>query len=183
MRTKFSPLSIQIKGGESIKIRESETADASKWIELIKAYLSDSDTIPLLPGEFSFDEEKAVAHIGKFLLNSKDLILLAEHNGTVIGNIDLTSQHRERLKHTAMIGMGVAEEWRNRGIGSAMLSGVVDWARHHPEIEMLWLNVYSSNLAGLSLYKRFGFVECGRTPRMFKHGEDYHDNIKMYLMV
>ncbi len=183
MRTKFSPISIRIKGGESIEIKEAEADDAHKWLSLIRTYLIDSDSIPLLPEEFDFDEVKATAHLEKFLLHRKNLCLLAEYNGSVIGNIDLTCSPRERLGHTSMIGMGIAEEWRHKGVGSALLSGVLDWARNHQDIEMIWLNVYSSNLAGLSLYQKFGFLECGLTPRLFKHGEEYHDNIKMYLKV
>jgi len=60
----------------------------------------------------------------------------------------------------AELGMAVVPGWRGRGVGSALLSAAVDWARE-AGAHKLALQVWPHNRAALALYKKFGFEREG----------------------
>lgn len=51
------------------------------------------------------------------------------------------------------IGMAVAREWRGRGVGSALLSTAIDWAREHG-LHKLSLSVFPHNAAAICSTRR-----------------------------
>jgi RimJ/RimL family protein N-acetyltransferase len=85
------------------------------------------------------------------------------------------------MRHTGVIGMGIVSAWRNTGLGTALMTAVIDWARQHPVLELLWLQVYADNAAGRALYQKMGFAETGLIRDFCKHGDRYHDMITMSL--
>lgn len=148
--------------------------DAEKLLNCIKSYIPQSDYIPKLDYEIKLSIEQEIEWINSFLMNDNSLLLVAEYDNQIIGNIDLTGSQREIMQHTAVIGMGMLLEWRNTGLGSVLLDTAIEWAKQNEILELLWLQVYTENTAGLKLYKKMGFVENGIIKSFFKHGDqDY----------
>ena len=58
------------------------------------------------------------------------------------------------------LGMGVAVAWRRRGVGSALLTSGLDWARSTGAHKVV-LEVFPHNAAAIALYEKFGFVREG----------------------
>ncbi len=87
------------------------------------------------------------------------------------------------MEHTAVIGMGMLKEWRNTGLGTALLKLAIEWAKENPILELLWLQVYSDNELGLGLYRKMGFEKNGILKNFFKREEKYFDNLTMTLSV
>jgi RimJ/RimL family protein N-acetyltransferase len=67
----------------------------------------------------------------------------------------------------ADLGMAVARGHRGRGVGSALLGAVIDWARTQ-DAHKVTLQVWPHNQQGRLLYERFGFVEEGRLRRHYR---------------
>jgi putative acetyltransferase len=65
-----------------------------------------------------------------------------------------------RVAHPANIGMSVADGWRGRGVGTALMQTCVDWACER-EIHKLALQVWPHNEVALHLYEKFGFEREG----------------------
>ena len=81
------------------------------------------------------------------------------------------------------IGMAVAREWRGRGVGSALLSTAIDWAREHG-LHKLSLSVFPHNAAAISLYRKFGFTEEGRRVKHYRRASgELWDAIEMGLLL
>jgi putative acetyltransferase len=74
----------------------------------------------------------------------------------LIGQLDA----RGRADRPAEIGMAVAEGWRGRGVGTALMQSCVDWARER-SIHKLALQVWPHNDAAIRLYEKFGFEREG----------------------
>jgi putative acetyltransferase len=74
--------------------------------------------------------------------------------------------------------MMVAPDWRGRGVGSALMTEAVRWARE-TKVEKLALSVYPDNEAALGLYRRFGFEEEGRLSGHSRKRLGYFDEIVM----
>lgn len=180
---KYDQQTFVLKNEERITLRIGKEEDALKLIATIKAYLPDSPCVPLLAEEFVYTEEEETQLIRKFTEQENSLLLVAEKDGKIIGNIDVTGNQRTMMKHTAMIGMGILKEWRGTGLGTIMMQQVVQWARHNPVLELLWLEVYAENEAGLQLYYNAGFEEKGRYASFFKNKNIYSDKIMMGLDV
>ena len=104
---------------------------------------------------------------------------VADDAGRIVGWCDVTPKAGHVHAHVGELGMGVAEGWRGRGLGSRLIDASLKSARQR--WEQVHLSVYATNANAQRLYRRFGFVERGRWPRGRKVGGDYDDVILMTL--
>jgi ribosomal protein S18 acetylase RimI-like enzyme len=110
---------------------------------------------------------------------SLDGDFLAEAAGTVIGSI-----HVEASRHGyGEIGMAVAREWRDRGVGSALMVAAIEWARQRG-LHKLSLSVFAHNEAAIALYRKFGFIEEGRRIKHYRRTSgELWDSVEMGLLL
>ncbi len=180
---KFQEKTCFLKSGNSIKIRVAKVADAQNLLDLKRSYIKNTTSIPLQLVEYPNDLNKELSIIEQYLSSSNSILLIAEFDNEAIGNIDLTGNVRSKLSHTAMIGMGIKEEWRNQGLGRALIESVLDWAKNHSELKLIWLDVYASNELGYNLYKNTGFIVSGIIKDFFKEEHGYNDKVQMYQRI
>ncbi|MBR9921156.1 MAG: GNAT family N-acetyltransferase [Bacteroidetes bacterium] len=175
------PKPLNIRKEPAYMIRPPKPEEAQKLLNLKKAYLVNVDTIPMDISEYKNDLDAEKKLIRQYNSSSNSILLIAEKAGKFVGNIDLTGSPRKRMAHTGMIGMGILEDFRGEGIGRMLMQATLDWAKNDSPLELIWLEVYANNEAGLRLYKSFGFRESGTIKGFFKHGNTYYDKIEMYL--
>jgi len=93
---------------------------------------------------------------------------VADAGGALVGNlwIDL------RTYNVADLGMLVAQEWRRRGVGSALMETGIAWAGVAGAHKVA-LQVWPHNHGALALYAKFGFVQEGLLRRHYprRNGE------------
>jgi RimJ/RimL family protein N-acetyltransferase len=180
---KFKPQILTLKNQKTLIIRQAEIDDADKLLNCIKTYVRQSVYIPKLEQEIKLTIEQEKDWINYFLTNENSLLLIAEFDNEIIGNIDLTGNRRKIMEHTAVIGIGMLKEWRNYGLGTALLKFAIEWAKENSIIEILWLQVYTVNELGLGLYRKLGFEENGIMKNFFKQNGKYYDNLTMTMNV
>jgi ribosomal protein S18 acetylase RimI-like enzyme len=180
---KFKPHVIELKNQKLVSIRHVEINDAEKLLNCIKTYIPQSDYIPKFEQEIKLTIEQTKEWINTFLTNENSLLLVAEYDSQIIGNIDLTGNRRKIMEHTAVIGMGMLKEWRNKGLGTALLEETIGWAKQNPILELIWLQVYTENKLGVRIYQKMGFEENGIIKNFFKKGDNYFDNLTMTMKV
>jgi ribosomal protein S18 acetylase RimI-like enzyme len=105
--------------------------------------------------------EAFVALIEK-LTESAGCYFVAEENGSSVGHALLNPMDLAALSHVFRLTVVVHPGQSGRGIGSALMRAVCDWARHSPAVHKVELLVRSTNEPALGLYRKFGFVEEGR---------------------
>ena len=79
----------------------------------------------------------------------------------VVGWCDVSPKTHATLRHSGVLGMGVAASHRGQGVGSALLRATLEaaLARGITRIELI---VRADNLAATKLYERHGFELEGR---------------------
>jgi ribosomal protein S18 acetylase RimI-like enzyme len=105
--------------------------------------------------------------------------LVAVAGGELVGSLSVEASRFG----VGEIGMAVAREWRGRGVGSALLTAAIAWARERG-LHKLSLSVFPHNAAAISLYRKFGFVEEGRRIKHYRRASgDLWDAIEMGLLL
>lgn len=104
--------------------------------------------------------------------------LLAAEGERVVGWLQVLREQHPVVRHVATFGMAVAADRRGRGIGAALLSEALAWARSQG-VAKVEISVYPDNRAALALYRRFGFVEEGRLRRHSRKSFGDQDEILM----
>ena len=101
--------------------------------------------------------------------------LVADLNGRHIGSIGLQQNLRPRLQHSGSIGLMVHPDFWGQGVGSKMMTAILDLADNWLNLHRVELEVYTHNEVARHLYQKFGFAVEG-TKRQAVFGEgDYFD--------
>ncbi len=69
--------------------------------------------------------------------------------------------------HRALLMMGIERSHRGQGWGSALIATALKWAREE-QLDWVQLQVFEHNAPARALYRKFGFVEAGRVPDLFR---------------
>ncbi len=172
------------KTGEPFTLRTAEPDDALRMLAYVRAVAKRTSFFIIEPDEFDMTEEEEREWIQDHCDGRGKLLIVAEADGRVIGSLGFDNGERRRLAHRGTFGLSVVDEWRGKGVGTAMLRALIDWAEENPLIEKLNLNVFATNTKALGLYKKLGFVEYGRSPKEVKIGPgEYVDTILMHRYV
>jgi L-phenylalanine/L-methionine N-acetyltransferase len=111
------------------------------------------------------DAEMWRARLGAQQVNghNPELHLVAEVQGEIVASAGLhpTGPHLRR-RHVMSLGMSVAVPWQGRGVGSALMQALIDYADNWLGIVRIELGVYADNLRAQALYRKFGFELEGR---------------------
>lgn len=104
--------------------------------------------------------------------------LVAEVEGKAVGSLWL-NVGAARLRHTGYIGMCVHDQYQGRGLGKALMAAALDLADNWLGLERVVLDVYPDNERAVNLYRKFGFVEEGRSPAAYRREGLYVDALHM----
>jgi len=92
----------------------------------------------------------------------QDLPLVAELEGEVVGSAGLhpVVPHLRR-SHVMLLGISVEPGAQGRGVGTALMQAMVDYADRWANVLRIELNVYTDNTRAIALYTKFGFEREG----------------------
>lgn len=173
-----------LKTGERGIIRSATEADAAALLVYARENLREGTGSVTTLEEFTLSIEDERRFLTEHAEKPGWLALLAEVNGKVVGFTGFRNNPRKRLAHNGMLGISVRQEFRGRGVGEALLSALLEWARANPLIDKVSLAVFADNVPAIALYRKLGFKEEGRRVREIKFGEgQYKDDLLMAVWV
>ncbi len=176
---KFEPLQRTLRDGKILIVREAVQNDAKALVELVTAYGNDADMIPLEKGEFVPTIKQEEEWIRSFSIPPNSLLMLAEIEGRIVGNIDITGSHRRKLFHTASLGISVRKEFQGQGIGKELLMAALSWCTNNEFLELIWLQVYEDNEIARKMYEAAGFEVSGKQAEFFHEKRGRVGNVLM----
>lgn len=159
-------------------IREAARDDLTAFFLYLNDHLSDNGIggtalfMPMPRAESRFPADKEVSFrtgmetpVGQPAW--RRLWLAIAPDGGIAGHIDLRARPEKAAAHRALLGMGVHRDFRQQGLGAALIATVTEWARTQ-DIEWIDLEVLSVNRAARELYRRCGFIQVGELDDMFR---------------
>jgi putative acetyltransferase len=136
---------------EPIRIRRAELTDAVQIQQVYEHVGTYSGTLQLpFPSVETWQERLKKSDANRILL-------VAEINGAVVGTAGLHLEPGMRRRHVAGIGIGVADPYVGRGVGTALFSELTKLADNWLGLLRLELEVFVDNEPALALYRKFGF--------------------------
>lgn len=104
-------------------------------------------------------------------LKDRQMVILAVLDGKIVGSCDIRRADGRRI-HSGTIGIGVHDDYQSQGIGTGLMSQIVDIADNWLNLHRLDLTVFADNLHAIRLYENFGFEREGiLRSDAFRNGE------------
>jgi len=135
-------------------------------VEISNMQLSDLDLIANNL-ETNFDDFWNYNVFKQELINSNSKYLVAKINNDVIGFAGIIPI----LDEADISNIVVHKNFRNKKIGTLLLEKLLDLAISL-NLKNLNLEVRESNLVAITLYKKFGFEECGIRKKYYNNAEN-----------
>ena len=181
---KFEPVVKTLKNGEEIVLCYPTVDDAQGCADHANVVFAETPNLVNGPEDGLLTAEQEVAWISKFLEAERDVIVIAKHNGKIIGLANLSARSsKARVQHRSSFGISVQKAYWSVGVGSALLEQIIKLAKQIG-FEQIELTVMKGNDKAQSLYKKFGFVETGVIPNALKYADGtYSDSISMVNML
>lgn len=168
-------------GFMSVIIEKASCEDAKAILEYMKQIGMETDNLTFGAEGLPSTIEEESAYIEKLKNSRDDVMFLAKDNGRIVGDASLNRLPR-RMNKRGDFGIAVIKEYWNKGVGSQLLSKIVDFAKEN-SFEIIDLQVRSDNLAAIHLYEKFGFQKIGTHPAFFKIGDKEIPFDYMYLKI
>jgi RimJ/RimL family protein N-acetyltransferase len=143
-----------------VAVRPARQEDLDGLVDLTATVAAEGRWIG---AEAPLDRERRRRALADRLAAERALLLVAEADGQPIGELWMDVAPYG----VADLGMLVAEEWRGRGVGSALLRAGIDWARQ-TSAHKVSLQVWPHNQAAIALYEKFGFRREGLLRRHYR---------------
>jgi RimJ/RimL family protein N-acetyltransferase len=169
---------------QRVIIREAVPADAEQIVAYMQRISHEpNNNILTGPGEFTLSVEEERQIIEEYAAAGNAVSLVADAGGQIIGLLHCRGGKRRAVRHTASLGITVHQDWRNKGVGSALMARLVEWARQNPVITRLELEVFTDNPRAIHVYEKLGFqIEGCKRRAVYKDGQ-YHDIYVMALLL
>lgn len=157
-------------------VRRARPADAAAFARL----MGHPEVYPSLMQLPLASEETWRTRIEEFAGPGRtDIQIVAELEGQVVASAGLHPFVPLRRRHCAMLGISVLPDAQRRGIGTALMQTLCDFADDWAQIFRIELTVFSDNQGAQALYRRFDFRHEGTHRAYAMRDGAYADALSM----
>ncbi|MBI2617402.1 GNAT family N-acetyltransferase [Candidatus Gottesmanbacteria bacterium] len=174
----------KIENNLPLIIRYPDHHDASSTHQYINS-LSRERTFVLVQGEYiSLKKERDFLKENiRNIHRKKGILLLAFSQKKLIGISDIQMKEKA-CSHEGILGISVAKEFRGQGVGTILLSTILEEAKLLlPTLKIVTLGVFACNQIARQMYKKHGFIEFGILPKGIHYKNHYIDHVYMYKAI
>ena len=172
------------KDGGVVLVRTASAKDAAAVLAVVSSVRDEQEYSLSEPGEMETSDDEEARWIQVHLEDQCKLVLVAEVAGEIIGLLTFANGTRRRIAHAGELGMTIIREWRENGVGTALLATLIQWAAINENIEKLSLKVHATNVRARGLYGKLGFEQEGYFRRDLRYGPgQYVDTVFMSKFV
>jgi len=169
---------------QRITIREAVPRDAEEIVAHMERISREPNNNVLTgPGEYTVTPAEEREIIDGYAASDNSIALVAVADGKIIGLLHCRGGRRQAARHSASFGITVHADWRDKGVGSALVQRLIDWGRQNPVIKRLELEVFTTNARAIHVYEKYGFQIEGRKRRAYCKDGAYEDAYIMALLL
>jgi RimJ/RimL family protein N-acetyltransferase len=163
--------------GRRWMLRTARPTDARALSRLFAAVRAEGRWLVTPPSAVS--EPSEAFFIGEMIREGDGLTLVAEAGDEVVGNVLVSLDRNVVSEHIGTLSICVADDWREVGVGSALVRAAIDWARDRGLVKLA-LGVFPDNERAIAVYERAGFVREGVRRRQYRGpNETFRDELLM----
>lgn len=163
-----------------IVFRHALPGDAKKIVEYLKVVGNETDNLSFSGDSIVLNEIQEASFIAGLEEINNACMILALVGDQVIAIGSLEGQRQARFAHRASLGVSVRKSFWHLGIGTMMVDELIEYAYNH-QLEVLDLEVITTNKRAISLYESFGFVTIGEYGNYSKVANKHLDAYIMTL--
>ena len=172
------------KTGKKFFIRYLKDGDAEIMRNYINTISKERTFISYQGEQLSLKEEEGFVNPQIERIKEGKCVVLLVFSKNKLGGVANLDLGNRISKHIANLGISLAKDFRDQGIGSKLLETLLNEGKKNLKgMEIVKLTVFSNNARAISLYKKFGFEEYGRLPNGLKLENGYVDQIEMYKRI
>ena len=167
-------------GADRLIVRPATPDDAEMTLAYLAQIAGESDNLSFGAEGLDMNVEQERGYIEG--ITGRSLLLLGFIGDELAAMGALKCMRRERARHRASLSVTVRKKYWHRGIGTQMVSRLIEHARQGG-ISVIELEVRSDNVSAISLCQKMGFERIGVYPKFFRiNGRDYDaDLMNLYL--
>jgi L-amino acid N-acyltransferase YncA len=144
-------------------IREAREGDWPQIWPIIHDVITEQQTFAYDPA-MSEDEAKR-----GWLLAAPARVVVAADGDLILGTSNMYANRPGPGSHVASGSLMVAMRARGKGVGRALTTDMISWARRSGFAAIQFNAVVDTNTAAVLLYESLGFVTLGTAPGAFHH--------------
>lgn len=175
----FHTKEIKLKNGNSGTLRSPSVTEANQLLQYMQTVSGETEYLTRYSEEWNIPIEKEVAWIKYTNASPRALSISCYLEGKIAGNCNINLGNTIKSAHIATIGITVLRDYWNLGIGSAMLSELIEFAKIH-RTEIIELEFAEGNDRAKKLYEKFGFRIVAEKPNALKLKNGTH--MKIFYM-
>lgn len=142
-------------------IRTATELDLEVMWRIHQSVIATGDTLPFAS---SFDRDKFHDH-----WFGPHTSFVAAMSSEVLAMYKVGANHPDLGSHIASATYVVSPAYQGRGIGRALVTHSIAYARQRGFLGLQFNYVVSTNAAAVGLYKKLGFSIVGTLPQAFRH--------------
>jgi GNAT superfamily N-acetyltransferase len=149
---------------EGVTVRRATVADINGLVASIAGLFAEDSVRDRLrnPG---WPQAHAVDDETENVANPDMLVLLAEHDGSVVGHLTggfYAASAMWTAPRAYLISMHVMAAWRGQRVGSQLVEDFRSWAKEKGAVQ-LRVTAYTTNTGAIRFYQRHGFAPLETT--------------------
>jgi GNAT superfamily N-acetyltransferase len=144
-------------------IREAREDDWPRIWPIIHDVITEQQTFPYDPAMTEDDAKRG------WLLPAPARVAVAAGDDLILGTANMYANRPGPGSHVASGSLMVAGQARGQGVGRALTTDMISWARRSGFAAIQFNAVVDTNTAAVLLYESLGFVTLGTAPGAFRH--------------
>lgn len=174
----------ETENGNGFHIRYPKSDDVRILHRYINNLSKEQTYVSFQGEEISLRKEKEFLDYQLKRIQEKQAVLLILDVDGIVGGVAGVDLKEHTSSHVGIMGISVAKEFRNKGVGGLFLEKIIDEAtKNLSDMKLITLSVFAINKVAIHLYQRFGFNEYGRLPGGIMYQGKYIDQVEMCLEV
>ncbi|SDM61977.1 GNAT family N-acetyltransferase [Acetanaerobacterium elongatum] len=173
---------IQLKNGTDCILRNPDAKDAEMILRHMIQTSGETENMARYPDEITMTTEQEAEFLKSIESSPNAIMISAVIDGKIIANAGLHPINSfEKYKHRVGFGISIQKAYWGMGIGSAILSAIIESARL-AGYEQIELDVVTSNDRAIALYKGFGFQIYGTHENAFRCRDGHYESLFLMLL-